>query len=158
MILCFYDVSTGPTSPGAVHHKRSGSRAASTRLHGAVRSQCPATWLCRAVMSQGPAVMLSHGTGIARRLTQRQHLLWLQRWWWQHGTSVGGHGPCPPCPPPATDVPAFLGDLCCSASSTGSRWVGSDGSKAERREGQEVRLSCHGPTPPFPGATSHGGR
>ena len=78
--------------------------------------------------------------------------LWLQRWCWKHGASVGSHGPCPLCPLPPTDGHVFPGDLCCSVASTGSRWVGRDGTRTEQQWGQEVRLCPHGPVPHFPGA------
>ena len=65
---------------------------------------------------------------------------------------MGGHGPCPPCFPPPPDGRVFPGELCCSVASTGSRWVGRDGTKTEQRRGQEVGLRPHGPVPLFPGA------
>lgn len=77
-----------------------------------------------------------------------QHLLWLQRWWWQHGTSVGGRVPRPPCSPPPTDGHVFQGDLCCAVASSSSRWVGKDGTKCNYRP--EVQAVV--PVPHCPGA------
>ena len=61
---------------------------------------------------------------------------------------MGGRGPCPPC----TAGHLFPGDLHCSTASTGSRWVGRDGTQTEQHWGREVRLCPHGPVPHFPGA------